>query len=230
MYPSVLLFNEFRSSKPGPDPDLNLDSETNKELKEENRLLAERATNVSYVMSDLNTKLKDLENEKASLLTVIKILQSEQVHESNHGHPDWEPSRKCVSSMAAKKEKLQCKEENRWQHPSSKQTKIHCSSIIDPAGSSDNNKHDKRRKKSGQGQQPDEKIDNRSLNGNKRREIKFKNNREVQYNNKNLNIDTLKMGHQNTRQDPQSNHNRATVIIGDSIIKQIDCKSNIIRL
>ena len=54
---------------------------TNKELKE-NKLPAKRATNVSYVMSDLNTKLKDLENEKASLLTVIKILQSEQVHES----------------------------------------------------------------------------------------------------------------------------------------------------
>ena len=62
---------------------------TNKELKEENKLLAERATNISYVMSDLNTKLKDLENEKASLLTVIKILKSEQVHESNHGHLDW---------------------------------------------------------------------------------------------------------------------------------------------
>ena len=116
---------------------------------------------------------------------------------------------------------------NRWQHPSSKQTKIHCSSIIDPARSPDNNKHDKRRQTSGQGQQPDEKIDNRSQNGNERREIKFKNNREVQYNNKNLNIDTLKMGHQITRQDPQSNHYRATVIIGDSMIKQIDCESNL---
>ena len=56
--------------------------------KEQNRLLEERGTNVSYEMPDLNTKLKDLENEKASLLTVIKILQSKQVHESNHGHLD----------------------------------------------------------------------------------------------------------------------------------------------
>ena len=31
---------------------------------------------LSYVMSELNAKLKDLVNEKASLLTVIKIIQS----------------------------------------------------------------------------------------------------------------------------------------------------------
>ncbi len=70
------------------DEYLNYLLKTIKELKEENNLLAERATNVSYVMTDLNTKLKDLENEKASLLTVIKILQLDQVHETSHGHMD----------------------------------------------------------------------------------------------------------------------------------------------
>ena len=58
-------------------------------------------------MSDLNTKLKDLENEKESLLTVMKILQSEQVHESNHGRLDRKHSKKC-----AKKKELYCKEES----------------------------------------------------------------------------------------------------------------------
>ena len=132
--------------------------EENKLHKEENRLLAERATNVSYVMSDLNTKLKDLENEKASLLTVIKILQSEQVHESNHGHLDWKPSRKCVSKHGSEEGKtaeqarkpvatsnkysaLQIAESDD-ETSADEQTKIHCSSIIRPCiGSPDNNKH-----------------------------------------------------------------------------------------
>ena len=49
------------------DEYLNYLLKTIKLLKEENNLLVERATNVSYVMTDLNTKLKDLEIEKASL-------------------------------------------------------------------------------------------------------------------------------------------------------------------
>ena len=48
---------------------------SNNELKEENKLLAYRATNISYVTFDLNTKIKDLGNKKASLLTVKKIIQ-----------------------------------------------------------------------------------------------------------------------------------------------------------
>ena len=126
--------------------------EENKLHKEDNRLLAERATNVSYVMSDVNTKLKDLENEKASLLTV-KILQSEQVHVSNHGHLDWKPSRKCVSKHGSEEGKtaeqtrkpvatsnkysaLQIVESDD-ETSADEQTKIHCSSII-VLGSPDN--------------------------------------------------------------------------------------------
>ena len=37
----------------------------------------ERVQNLGYIMSDLNTKVKDLENEKMSLITVINILQNE---------------------------------------------------------------------------------------------------------------------------------------------------------
>ena len=210
---------------------------TNKELKEENKLLAERVTNISYVMSDLNTKLKDLESEKASLLTVIKMLQSEQVHESNHGHLDWKPLKKGVSKHGSEERKtavqgrkplatsnkysaLQIESDD--DTSASEQTKIHRSSIID-LGPPDSNKHDKRRKTSGQGQQPDEKINNRSQNGNKRRETKFKDNREVQQQNPQQR--QLENGSpEYSRQDPQSNHNKATVIIGDSMIKQIDCK------
>ena len=40
-------------------------------------MLMERAQNLRYIMSDLNTKIKDLENEKMSLITVINILQNE---------------------------------------------------------------------------------------------------------------------------------------------------------
>ena len=49
-------------------------------LKEENKALKERLTNLSYIMSDLNTKVKDCENEKLSLVTAIKIIQADNQH------------------------------------------------------------------------------------------------------------------------------------------------------
>ncbi len=47
--------------------------------------------------------------------------------------------------------------------------------------------------------------------------------------NSNIKIRILKMGHQNAKgmQDFQSNHNKATVVIGDSMIKQIDCTRSV---
>ena len=82
----------------------------------------------------------------------------------------------------------------------------------------------KRRKASGQGQQSDEKIANKSQNGDKRRETKFKNNSEKQQQ-KRQHKQLENGSPEYARQDSQSNHNKATVIIGDSIIKQIDCKT-----
>ena len=49
-------------------------------LKVENEALKERLTNLSYIMSDLNTKDKDCENEKLSLVTAIKIIQADNQH------------------------------------------------------------------------------------------------------------------------------------------------------
>ena len=49
-------------------------------LKEENEALKERPTNLSLIMSDLNTKVKDCENEKLSLVTAIKIIQADNQH------------------------------------------------------------------------------------------------------------------------------------------------------
>ena len=55
-------------------------------LKNENDELRERNTNLSYIMTDLNTKLKDVENEKESLITVIKLLQSEYRNTKTSSH------------------------------------------------------------------------------------------------------------------------------------------------
>jgi regulator of replication initiation timing len=49
----------------------------NAKLKSENESLRERAENLSYIMSNLYTRVKDLGTEKASLVTVLKILQSD---------------------------------------------------------------------------------------------------------------------------------------------------------
>ena len=50
----------------------------NDNLKKENDQLKEQITNYECITSDLNQKVKDLDNERSSLITVIKILQSEQ--------------------------------------------------------------------------------------------------------------------------------------------------------
>ena len=42
-----------------------------------NDQLRHRNTNLSYIMAALHTKVKDVESEKNSLITVIKLLQSD---------------------------------------------------------------------------------------------------------------------------------------------------------
>ena len=44
----------------------------NQALKEENEAFKERIANLSYIMSDLHTKVKDNEDEKQSLITALK--------------------------------------------------------------------------------------------------------------------------------------------------------------
>ena len=44
-------------------------------LREENDELHDKNTDLSFVMADLNTKLKDVENERNSLFTALKPLQ-----------------------------------------------------------------------------------------------------------------------------------------------------------
>ena len=49
----------------------------NQKLAEENQQLHERNNDLSYLMSNLNTKVKDFENEKQSLVTALKILHED---------------------------------------------------------------------------------------------------------------------------------------------------------
>ena len=48
------------------------------ELKNENLELRQRNATISYAMADLQTKVKDTENEKNSLITAIKLVQLDQ--------------------------------------------------------------------------------------------------------------------------------------------------------
>ena len=45
----------------------------NAKLKKENECLIDRLITVSYTVGDLNTKIKDLENEKASLVATLRL-------------------------------------------------------------------------------------------------------------------------------------------------------------
>ena len=49
----------------------------NKRLTNENKDLTERMNNLGFILADLNTKLKIAEDEKASLLTAIQLIQSD---------------------------------------------------------------------------------------------------------------------------------------------------------
>ena len=55
-------------------------AEENEKLKLENSSLTDRLNTVSYVISDLNSKIKDLESEKASLVTTIKLINDQHQH------------------------------------------------------------------------------------------------------------------------------------------------------
>ena len=55
----------------------------NTSLKKQNMVLAEQVNGFKMMISDLKTKIKDLDNEKNSLVTTIKILQEGQKCEEN---------------------------------------------------------------------------------------------------------------------------------------------------
>ena len=48
-------------------------------LKEENKTLNDRLETTRFALADLNTKVKDLENEKACLITSLKILDQDYI-------------------------------------------------------------------------------------------------------------------------------------------------------
>ncbi|CAB3986133.1 Hypothetical predicted protein [Paramuricea clavata] len=58
----------------------------NASLKDENALLKQQINNYKCITSDLRTKVRDLENEKDSLVTVIKILHDDQNQHTCHAN------------------------------------------------------------------------------------------------------------------------------------------------
>ena len=76
-----VLFNDMKTLKAttelaGEIRTARILTETLK-LEEENYAIKEKVNKQSYLISELSAKVKDLENEQSSLLTVIRILQTE---------------------------------------------------------------------------------------------------------------------------------------------------------
>ena len=67
-------------------PELNVLRKENSELKKENSCLKERINNLSYVLADLQDKVKYAEEEKNSLVTTIQLLHNDAKvnHPSNN--------------------------------------------------------------------------------------------------------------------------------------------------
>lgn len=62
----------------------------NNELKNQNEALTERINNLSYILADLQGQAKNAEDEKASLITVIRLLykDAETNHANHEAHKD----------------------------------------------------------------------------------------------------------------------------------------------
>ena len=54
---------------------INMLEERNRKLERENETLNDKFIASPCIISDLNTKIKDLENDKVSLVTAIKLIQ-----------------------------------------------------------------------------------------------------------------------------------------------------------
>ena len=70
-------------------------------LEVENCNLKEKVNNQSYLISELSAKVKDLENERSSLLTVVRILQTE-----GHNVREWktvEPKHRATRTDESRK-------------------------------------------------------------------------------------------------------------------------------
>ena len=61
----------------------------NQALKDENKSLLQKVANLSFIVSDLNTKLKESENEKQSLVTVLKLVNLDQSTHDQNSHGTW---------------------------------------------------------------------------------------------------------------------------------------------
>ncbi len=75
------LWHEIRQSKTIEETvrdDRDFLVKENGKLKQEIGKISDEANNYKYIISDLNTKIKELEDEKKSLITAIKIVQNDQ--------------------------------------------------------------------------------------------------------------------------------------------------------
>jgi hypothetical protein len=75
------LWHEIRQSKTTNETvrdDRDFLVKENGKLKQEIGKISDEANNYKYIISDLNTKIKELEDEKKSLITAIKIVQNDQ--------------------------------------------------------------------------------------------------------------------------------------------------------
>ena len=54
-------------------------------LRHENKTLKDRLETTRFALADLNTKVKDLENEKACLITSLKILHQDYFQSDENG-------------------------------------------------------------------------------------------------------------------------------------------------
>ena len=78
------LENKYDNGSTSIDkPQLDNLARENQLLKDKNKSLNERLNNLGFILADLNSKVKLIEEEKASLITTIRLLQQDATDKWN---------------------------------------------------------------------------------------------------------------------------------------------------
>ena len=76
----------------------------NKDLQNKNQALQDKITNLSLIASDMNTKIKEMDNERLSLITALRLIQSAPSPEAYTEQQPFQKSQNKTKQIAKRRQ------------------------------------------------------------------------------------------------------------------------------